>query len=299
VVFDLDGTLLAAGSGRGILAHAALVEAWPEHPEPSPGPVQLERGGDREFATVFAELAEAWPEERRTRAALAHERLCAETRRWGGLIALPGAIQVLERLRANGQRLWVATNATQADAERALAGLGLSSGLEAVLGIDPRRPEPKQRRMRRWAEELGWPEGVLVGDSPGDLEAARAAGLVAIHYLGSGADAESSRGAAATIQHLALLPELLDRRPARVAALAAGARGRGAGLAVEGGAPGAAERWARWLSTSASIPIRPWALAGWRVWLADVGSPAPAGADLVLDLSQPLDPAPAEPPQPR
>lgn len=291
VVLDLDGTLLVSGSGRGARWHAALCEAWPENPGASPGPDPLGRLCEGGAAGLFAALPEAWPIDRRERAVSVYGRLCEEARGWSGLTALPGAAALLERLNAAGQRLWVATNATQSSAERSLEGLGLADRLEGVIGIDPRRPEPKSERLRRWAEDLGWPEGVLLGDSAGDLEAAHAAGLVPLHYLGSGADPETGRGAAAAIQRLAELPDLLDRRPARVQALAEAARARGGGLAVDGGPPGAAERWARWLAALAGAPIRPWELAGWRLCLA---APARPGADQVLDLSRPLDPVSAE-----
>lgn len=295
VVFDLDGTLLVAGSAEGILWHAALCEAWPERPGASPGPVWLERCSEPGLGEPFLLLEETWPEERRERARQAHRRLSAQARRYAGLTAMPGAAEVLEGLRRSGQRLIVATNATRSGAERALEGLGLAQSLEAVLGVDPQRPESKAVRLRRWAEEQGWPEGVLVGDSPSDLEAAGAARLAAVQHLGSGADPDPVGGAAAQIQRLAELPAWLGRRRERVAELARQASARGPSIAVDGGPPGAAERWSGWISALAGLSAKPWELAGWRLGL---GPPFRPGTQARLDLSNPLDPILREPGDP-
>lgn len=287
MVFDLDGTLLVAGSAEGILWHAALCEAWPERPGASPGPVWLERCSEPGLGEPFSLLEETWPEQRRERARQAYRRLSAQARRFAGLTAMPGAAEVLEGLRRSGQRVIVATNASRSGAERALEGLGLAQSLEAVLGVEPLRPESKAVRLRRWAEEQGWPEGVLVGDSPSDLEAAGAARLAAVQHLGSGAEPDPAGGAAAQIQRLAELPGWLERRPQRVAELAQQARSRGRPLAVDGGPPGAAERWAGWISAPGGQSATPWEQAGWRVAL---GPPFRPGAQLCVDLSNPLDP---------
>ena len=101
--------------------------------------------------------------------------------------------EVFAALRAQGLRLGVATNDAEASAARHLDALGLSTYVEFVAGYDSGhggKPEPGM--VLAFARRLGVePRRVaVVGDSKHDLDAARAAGALAIGVLSGPAQRE-------------------------------------------------------------------------------------------------------------
>ena len=109
----------------------------------------------------------------------------------------PGA--VLLELKSLGLRLGLATNDGEASARRQLAALGLDAHMDFVAGYDTGhggKPDPGM--VLGFARALGVAPGLIamVGDSPLDLMAARAAGAVAVAVLSGPA----TRG---ELQHLA------------------------------------------------------------------------------------------------
>ena len=99
-------------------------------------------------------------------------------------IGSPG--EVFEALIAQGLRLGVATNDSEASARRHIEALGLSAKVEFIAGYDSGhggKPEPGM--VLAFARRVGVEprEVALVGDSIHDLHAARAAGALAIGVL--------------------------------------------------------------------------------------------------------------------
>ena len=96
----------------------------------------------------------------------------------------PGA--VLAELRREGLTLGLATNDAEANARQHLAALGLDAHLDFVAGYDSGhggKPEPGM--VLAFARQLGVEPAqvAMVGDTPHDLRAARAAGAIAVAVL--------------------------------------------------------------------------------------------------------------------
>jgi phosphoglycolate phosphatase len=126
-------------------------------------------------------------------------------------IGSPG--EVFEALIAQGLRLGVATNDSEASARRHIEALGLSAKVEFIAGYDSGhggKPEPGM--VLEFARRLGVTPGevALVGDSIHDLHAARAAGALAIGVLsGPAGRDELAPHADHLIADIGALPALL------------------------------------------------------------------------------------------
>lgn len=95
-------------------------------------------------------------------------------------------LAVLRHLQARGLRLGLATNDAEANARQHLERLGLDAHLDFVAGYDSGHGgKPGPGMVLAFAASLGVPPGqvALVGDTPHDMTAARAAGAVAIAVL--------------------------------------------------------------------------------------------------------------------
>ena len=118
----------------------------------------------------------------------------------------------LGALKAMGLRLGVATNDTESSARRQIEALGLDEAIEFVAGYDSGhggKPDPGM--VVAFARQLGvTPQRVaMVGDSRHDLEAARAAGALAVAVLSGPADrAELAPLADHIVDDIAALPAL-------------------------------------------------------------------------------------------
>lgn len=92
-----------------------------------------------------------------------------------------GALEAVRELRARGCRLGIVTSKVRKLAERGLRVGGFVGLFEVVIGIDDvERAKPDPEPVQRALEELGArPEqAVFIGDSPHDLRAGRAAGVL-------------------------------------------------------------------------------------------------------------------------
>jgi AHBA synthesis associated protein len=117
-----------------------------------------------------------------------------------------GAAAALDACRARSLRLACVTNAPGGLAREILAASGLLPRLEAVVGADEvARPKPAPDLVHEGARQVGLvaADVALVGDSRYDVEAARAAGALAI-ALGEGLEGDLS------IRRLGELPAALD-----------------------------------------------------------------------------------------
>ncbi|MEV6384682.1 HAD family hydrolase [Streptomyces sp. NPDC051773] len=111
-------------------------------------------------------------------------------------VPAPGVDLLLDSLVEQGKRLAIVTNNAEGPVRKFLGLHKMSGKFEAVCGRDPRDPrrmKPDPSAVRLALERLGHiaPEAaVLIGDQPGDLRAAAAAG---VRFLGYAPDPERDR----------------------------------------------------------------------------------------------------------
>jgi len=126
---------------------------------------------------------------------------------------LPGAQECLEQLRGR-MRLGIATNRKTDGAEVILAGHGWRRLFDVIVGIDDvRRTKPDPEAILLAAKRLGaLPSATaMVGDTPEDIQAARAAGALAVG-VATGHHSKhdlAAAGADRVIGTLAELPTLI------------------------------------------------------------------------------------------
>jgi phosphoglycolate phosphatase len=127
----------------------------------------------------------------------------------------PGAVAVLDELRARGTVLGVCTNKPVGFSERLLGALGLAPYFAAILGGDSLRVrKPDAGHLLGTLERMGASTqgAVMVGDSQADIAAARGASVpvVAVSY-GYTLIPAAELGADAVIDRLSDLPSVLGR----------------------------------------------------------------------------------------
>ncbi len=94
-----------------------------------------------------------------------------------------GVAAMIEELRAIGARLAVLSNKPHPLTVQTIAGLGASDAFEVVLGQRdefPRKPDPTSTRWILGRLELAAEEVLYVGDTPIDMQTARAAGMTSV-----------------------------------------------------------------------------------------------------------------------
>jgi phosphoglycolate phosphatase len=144
-----------------------------------------------------------------------HAEMDRRFKHWGLAMVAPigEPLAVLQALAAEGYRLGIATNDAEASALVQADRLGLMPHLDFVAGYDSGhggKPEPGM--VRAFAEKIGAApaEVALIGDSTHDLDAAHAAGAVAIAVLtGPAPRHELEPHADHVIDSIADLPALL------------------------------------------------------------------------------------------
>ena len=213
-MFDLDGTLIDSVGDIADVLNACLSDhGMPPFDEPTV--TTMIGGGSR----VLAERALARRARTSDRALL--DRLVAdfETRYRdlgaGRSTVFPGGRELLAELSQAGIGLGICTNKPAAITARALEELDLARWFGAVVGETPglaRKPDAAM--LLATLGQLGAaPEtSVMIGDSPADIGAARAAGaaVVAVSF-GYTTTPPAQLGADAVIDSLAELPAALAR----------------------------------------------------------------------------------------
>jgi HAD superfamily hydrolase (TIGR01509 family) len=203
VLFDWDGTIVDSAEAS-FRCYVRLFESYRI-------PFDRER-----FQRTYS------PDWYRTYAALGLPKECwnEADERWLGFYAgeenvmLGGARPALERLRQAGMALGIVTSGSRARVARELEGLGLRGLFGAVISaedVEKRKPDPEP--IVRALELLAVPaaEAACVGDSPEDVEMARAAGVYVVGVPGPFPNREGLKAAA---------PDLVrDSLEAAVAAL--------------------------------------------------------------------------------
>ena len=127
-----------------------------------------------------------------------------------------GAPDLLTDLARRGHPLGVVTSKASAIARRSLAHVGLERFFQAIIGFDETsRHKPDPEPVFLALERLNVPahRAVFVGDSPHDVHAGNAAGVLTVAALWGPFNRETLAAAKPNhfIESLAELPSLLDR----------------------------------------------------------------------------------------
>ncbi|MGD1015302.1 MAG: HAD family hydrolase [Roseiarcus sp.] len=198
VLFDKDGTLIDFDATWGPAMHAIIRTLAAGDPERMRAQAEvlhfsLDEKRFRATSPVIAGLSASYGLQ--WAAALGRTDFMALKREIDRLAAVESLktltpigepARALAALKTMGLRLGVATNDSEANARRHIAALGLAETIEFVVGRDSGhggKPDPGMALA--FARHLGVaPRRIaMVGDSRGDLEAARAAGALAVAVL--------------------------------------------------------------------------------------------------------------------
>ena len=180
IFFDLDGTLTDSGPGIVASVAYALRKLGVEPPEPEKlrpfiGPPLL-----WSFAHFYGF------DEAKCREAL---RLYREYFTAGGMFensVYPGIPRALERLRASGLTLAVATSKPELFSRQIISHFGLDGYFEAICGASMDETRTEKAEVIRYAlETVGIPaaEGLMVGDREHDVLGAKAVGVGCVGVL--------------------------------------------------------------------------------------------------------------------
>ena len=124
---------------------------------------------------------------------LARERWPEADARWLALYAgekselIPGAVQALKDLRRAGVLAGIVTSGSRSRVEPEVAALGLAGMFEARVfceDCEGRKPDPEPLRLALGRLGVSPAEAAYVGDSPEDVEMARAAGVFSVAIAG-------------------------------------------------------------------------------------------------------------------
>ena len=214
VLFDLDGTLVAtdrfwvAAANRG--ARRAFDELGLERELPRPEDWMSMVGLPIRdaFHQLFADL------DRDARGVVLERCLEAERQALaqGGAELLPGAREVLERLRSEGVRIAIASNCGTPYLEAMLSGLGLGGLVDEARCLGTPGTPTKADMLADLTETFGTRSAVMVGDRYTDAEAAHANGLPHVHLSGGFAPPGETFPCEAVVAELSELIPRLERR---------------------------------------------------------------------------------------
>jgi phosphoglycolate phosphatase len=181
VVLDVDGTLVdsvyvhVSAWMRAFRGIGVPVEAWRLHRA-------IGMGGDRLVTAVAGQRVEdALGDQVRELHAQEYDDMAA------GVLALPGADDLLETLKQRGFTVVLASSGTKENTEQALSLLEnakLVDGWVCSADVDTSKPAPDL--VGTAIERVGGNSALLVGDAVWDVKAAKAADVPAIGLLCGG-----------------------------------------------------------------------------------------------------------------
>jgi HAD superfamily hydrolase (TIGR01549 family) len=195
VVFDIDGTLVDSNDGHARAWVDALAEFGYEVSYESVRPL-MGMGGDKVLpilAGLSSEDGKGKPIAERREAIFAERYL-------PHVHSLPGARELLVRLKRDGYRLAVASSSKEEMLQRILELLGGEEMFDATTSsddADSSKPDPDI--VKAALQRLGEPPDrvIMVGDTPYDIEAAGRAGVRTIAFRSGGWRDEDLRAAVA------------------------------------------------------------------------------------------------------
>jgi HAD superfamily hydrolase (TIGR01509 family) len=191
-ILDIDGTLVDTNYQHAI----AWYQAFRQHDVRLPV-YRIHRhigmGGDQLVAALAGEEAEA---------ELGDDIRAAEKALYLASIQmtepLEGARELIEDLKAQGRRVVLASSAKQQEVEHYLDVLDareLADGWTTSADVEHTKPAPDL--VVAALEKLGTRDAVMVGDTPWDVKAAKAAGIETIAVLTGGFSDDELREAGA------------------------------------------------------------------------------------------------------
>jgi phosphoglycolate phosphatase len=180
-IFDWDGTLM--DSADRIVA--VMQQAVRDHELPPLTKASILNiiglGLPEALRALFPEL----PQQEVDLLQAAYSRRFVESEEVPCLL-FPGVLETLGQLRAEGNRLAVATGKSRRGLSRILAGLGMSVFFDATRCADETRSKPHPLMLYELLAELAVPveRAVMIGDTEYDMEMAVNAGMarVAVDY---------------------------------------------------------------------------------------------------------------------
>jgi len=177
VLFDLDGTLLDTRT----LILASFRYATQKVLGYSPPDQQLmDMVGiplDYQMRVFSVEHADELVRVYREHNSMVHDEL---------IKYFPGTREALDRLKVDGMRMAVVTSKRTEVAARGLSRFNLDSYFEVLIGsndTDKHKPNPEPLLLAAERMSISVEQTIYLGDSPYDMEAARAAGSVAVAAL--------------------------------------------------------------------------------------------------------------------
>ncbi|HEY4439186.1 MAG TPA: HAD family hydrolase [Candidatus Elarobacter sp.] len=196
MLFDLDGTLVDSVYQHVAAWHDALTSAgyalsvWRIHRKIGMSGGLFVRGLMRELGRDVDDVALA---------EIAQLHAAAYAARFPGVVALPGADELLRTLTNAGVPWAIATSGRREVAERTLALLQIPSHVPVVTRDEVAHAKPDPDLFVRAAERLGVSiaRSIVVGDSVWDLLAARRAGALGVGLLSGGYGADELQDAGA------------------------------------------------------------------------------------------------------
>lgn len=210
VLLDVDGTLIYSND-----AHAqAYVDAGKElgvEMDFAEVRRRIGMGGDKLLPEVTGIEEES---EQGKRITARKKEIFAE--RLPALQPTPGARELLERLRADGVKLVVATSAKREEMKDILEQAGVAELIEeATSASDAEESKPDPDIVEAALAQAGVPaaEAVMLGDTPYDVQAATRAGVRIIGVRTGGWGEDDLRGAVAVYDHPADLLASYEESP--------------------------------------------------------------------------------------
>jgi len=193
-ILDVDGTLVdtnyhhAIAWHRALHAHGHSVQMWKVHRH-------IGMGGDQILdALIGEEAAAADGDAIREAEAEAYGELIDEVE------PMDGARELIEKLRAEGSTVILASSAKQEEVDHYLDLLGareLVDGWTTSADVEETKPEPDLIHAALKKADNDDPS-VMVGDSVWDVEAAKRAGIATLAVLTGGFSEEELREAGAS-----------------------------------------------------------------------------------------------------
>ncbi len=218
VLFDLDGTLVATDRfwlpAARAGAHRAFAELGLDRAMPSAREWMSLCGYplDDGFRRLFPDLASDLIARVQSACVEEEQRLLEA----GGATLLPGAADALEALCRHGARVGLASNCSGGYLRHMLVELGLEGWIAEARCLDSAGVGDKSDMVLDLLQTFGTRSAVMVGDRPGDRDAAWANGIPHVHFASGTVGFDEDVAADATIEALAELEGVLLGRTAWV-----------------------------------------------------------------------------------
>lgn len=177
-IFDLDGTLVDSR----VSISEAMASAFESLDRPPPSYEDTRKIVGLSLEPAIQALAPDLPREAYERLAEGYKQAFLRQRREGRHEALyPGARALVERLRAEGWQLGIATGKARRGVKHFLETHGFVDDFACAFCADdgPGKPDPHMVRLNLAAFAITPAQAVMIGDTSFDMAMARAAGVYA------------------------------------------------------------------------------------------------------------------------